>query len=117
MKTCSQALFAVVAGGLFLGFAGSALAGGLPISSGTGFSLACENGSDYRLRPRTVSVGGDLVAGDLFLRPRHAVHVRLVPMGVGYRYSGKGVWFDGTRGEAILYLQKNRPLACQVVQG
>jgi hypothetical protein len=40
--------------------------------------------------------------------------VRLVPMGVGYRYIGRGIWFDGLRGDATLFLGKNNAIACTV---
>ena len=59
----------------------------------------------------------ELVTGHLSLGPgRRGVHVRLVPMGVGYRYIGRGVWFDGLRADATLFLGKDRAISCAVEQ-
>jgi hypothetical protein len=33
---------------------------------------------------------------------------------VGYRYIGRGVWFDGLRGDATLFLDKGRAVSCAV---
>ena len=65
--------------------------------------LSCENGRDYPLHPLAVSREYDLVTGYL-LKTGHGrgVHMRLIPMGSGYRYAGPGVWFDGLRGDAVL---------------
>ena len=76
--------------------------------------LACENGQRYPLCPIAVSEYGELVTAHLALGPGRGVHVRLVPMGVGYRYIGRGVWFDGLRGDATLFLGKDRAIACVV---
>jgi hypothetical protein len=35
-------------------------------------------------------------------------------MGVGYRYIGRSVWFDGVRDNAILYLGQRHAVACTV---
>ncbi|MEN3381819.1 MAG: hypothetical protein V7608_1863 [Hyphomicrobiales bacterium] len=77
-------------------------------------SLACSNGHTYGLSPRAVAIDGDLVTGYLHLSPRHAVHVRLIPMGDGYRYAGRGIWLDGIRGEATLHFGKHRSVDCSV---
>ena len=83
--------------------------------SGTSsLSLTCSNGRTYGLSPRAVAVDGDLVTGYLRLSPRHAVHVRLVPMGDGYRYAGRGIWLDGIRGDATLHFGKHRSVDCSV---
>jgi hypothetical protein len=81
---------------------------------GAGFAITCENGANYRLTSGVVAIPGDIVTAHLYLRPHHAVPVRLVPMGEGYRYAGRGVWLDGIREHALLYLHKYRPLACTV---
>ena len=92
-----------------------------PASAGTGWlvrdqlTLSCENGRQYPLRPRAVSVVGDVVTGYLELSPRHRVHVRLIPMGDGYRYAGRGIWFDGIRGDAVLFDGPSRSVACSVI--
>ncbi|MBX6329689.1 MAG: hypothetical protein IRY89_14060 [Pseudolabrys sp.] len=79
--------------------------------------LACEDGRNYPLRPLAVSRENDLVTGYLLNTGRgRAVHLRLVPMGVGYRYAGAGVWFDGTRGEAVLNWGRPYAVACTVEQ-
>jgi hypothetical protein len=79
--------------------------------------LTCENGRTYPLCPIAVSELGEVVTARLALAPGHGVHVRLVPMGVGYRYIGHGVWFDGLRGDATLFLGKDNALACTVEPG
>lgn len=82
--------------------------------SGAEFAIACENGGNYVLRAGPVTDSGDVVTGHLYLRPDRGMHVRLIPMGDGYRYAGKGVWLDGIRDRAWLYFSKNRRVACQV---
>jgi hypothetical protein len=47
----------------------------------------------------------------------HAAHIRLVPMGAGYRYTAHGVWIDGWRQDAILNFGKHKSIACDVVRG
>jgi hypothetical protein len=90
-------------------------------ASGGGYcseiQISCENGQVYPLCPIAVSDAGEIVTARLLLSPTHGVHVRHVPMGVGYRYIGRGIWLDGARGEAILFFGKNRPLACSVQRG
>ena len=81
------------------------------------FVLACENGRNYPLRATAVSVTGDLVAGYLAIGRRHSAHVRLVPMGAGYRYAGLGFWVDGWRQEAVLHLGKHTAVNCTVLAG
>jgi hypothetical protein len=93
-------------------------AGGYPapaFASGS-IALSCENGRVYPLRVRAVSDFGEIVTGYLALGPRHAVYVRLVPMGDGYRYAGRGIWFDGKRELAVLYLGKHRAVNCVVLR-
>ncbi len=87
-----------------------ALAGG----TCAGLTLSCENGRSYPLCPIAVTIEGEIVTGRLGLSPGRGVHVRLVPMGVGYRYIGRSIWFDGVRSDAVLYLGKHRAVACTV---
>lgn len=35
-------------------------------------------------------------------------------MGVGYRYAGRGIWFDGMQDQALLFLHKNASVSCTV---
>ena len=44
------------------------------------------------------------------------VHVRLIPMGSGYRYAGRGVWFDGMRQQAVLNWGRPDEVPCKVMQ-
>lgn len=76
--------------------------------------LTCENGREYPLCPIAVSVAGELVTASLYTAPHHATYVRLVPMGVGYRYAGKGIWLDGLRGNALLNFGNRSSVACTV---
>jgi hypothetical protein len=94
---------------------GTAVAGGL-YGAGT-LWLSCENGGRYALHPIAVSDEGDLVAGQLVLGRGQGLRVRLIPMGGGYRYAGRGVWFDGWRESVYLFLSKHRPVACTVAGG
>jgi hypothetical protein len=82
---------------------------------GAALALACQNGHTYPIHPRAVAIDGDLVTAYLIMVHGRGIHVRLVPMGFGYRYAGPGVWFDGMRGEALLYLSKYGPMPCHVV--
>jgi hypothetical protein len=84
------------------------------ILPGADFSISCENGGNYRLSSGPAVTPGDIVTAHLYLSPRHGLPVRLIPMGVGYRYAGRGVWLDGIRDHALLYLSKYRPVACIV---
>jgi hypothetical protein len=77
--------------------------------------LTCQNGREYPICPIAVSVAGEIVTATIHLAPRQATYVRLIPMGVGYRYAGKGIWLDGLRENAILNFHKNREIACTVV--
>ena len=83
-------------------------------SASANFVVSCENGANYRLHSDRASFPGDIVTGHFYLSPRRALPVRLMPMGEGYRYAGKGIWLDGIREHALLYLSKYRPLACVV---
>ena len=81
---------------------------------GAHFAISCENGGNYELISGPAVVPGDVVISHLFLSPNHSLPVRLMPMGVGYRYAGRGVWLDGIREHALLYLSKYHPVACIV---
>ena len=83
----------------------------------TGLTLSCENGRSYPLCPIAVTNEGEIVTGRLGVAPGRGVHVRLVPMGVGYRYIGRNIWFDGVRSDAVLYFGQNRAVACTVFHG
>lgn len=108
----------------FFPAAGVALAAGLTLLAPAAearnvcndFVLTCENGHAYPFCPRAISDLGDVVTGTLSLSPRHAQHMRLIPMGIGYRYAGKGIWFDGFRNDALLTFQNGRSLACTVTR-
>jgi hypothetical protein len=76
--------------------------------------FTCENGRAYPLCPIAVTVAGEVVTASLHLGHGGATHVRLVPMGVGYRYAGRGVWLDGFRQNALLNFGKNTQVACTI---
>jgi hypothetical protein len=76
--------------------------------------FTCENGRQYPLCPIAVSVVGEVVTASLHTGHRGGMHVRLVPMGVGYRYAGRGVWLDGFRENALLNFGKHSPVACTI---
>lgn len=77
--------------------------------------MACDNNRTYPLRVRAVSDIGEIVTGYLVVS-RQSVHVRLIPMGDGYRYAGRGIWFDGKRDVAILYFGENHTTNCTIVR-
>jgi len=76
--------------------------------------FTCENGRQYPLCPIAVSVVGEVVTASLHTGHRGGTHVRLVPMGVGYRYAGRGVWLDGFRENALLNFGKHSQIACTI---
>jgi len=76
--------------------------------------FTCENGRQYPLCPIAVSVVGEVVSASLYTGHRSATHVRLIPMGVGYRYAGRGVWLDGFRENALLNFGKHSQIACTI---
>ena len=104
--TVHKKLSAIALGTVALAFAGVAQADGIDVrrgaySTGPGFLLSCENGRNYPVRPIAISQEGDMVTGVLGTG-RGGVHIRLMPMGDGYRYAGRGIWFDGLRNAAVL---------------
>jgi hypothetical protein len=95
----------------------SALTESTPVKAGglcSSMTLSCENGRTYPFCPIAVSDAGEVVTGHLVLSARNGVHMRLVPMGAGYRYIGRDVWFDGVRSDAVLYFGKSHSVACTV---
>jgi hypothetical protein len=76
--------------------------------------LSCENGREYPMCPIAVSLKGDIVTAKLHTGPNRPAYVRLVPMGVGYRYAGRNIWLDGLRENAILNFGKHSSVACIV---
>jgi hypothetical protein len=79
-----------------------------------GITLACDNGRSYELKAYAVSADGDLVTGYMLQNGHRALHMRLIPMELGYRYAGAGVWLDGFRGDAVLNFGARRATACSV---
>jgi hypothetical protein len=112
---------------IFLGFAVGAspqpvAAADLGLMTGPGavggcseIVFVCENGQQYPLCPIAVSVAGEVVTASLFTG-RHAAHVRLIPMGVGYRYAGRGIWLDGFRDNARLNFGEHIQVACTIAR-
>jgi hypothetical protein len=76
--------------------------------------FTCDNGRQYPLCPIAVSVVGEVVTASLHTGHRGGTHVRLVPMGVGYRYAGRGIWLDGFRENALLNFGKHSQIACTI---
>jgi hypothetical protein len=81
------------------------------------FVASCENGRTYPIRARAVTVDGDLVTGYLYAGHHRGAHIRLVPMGAGYRYITRGVWLDGWRSDGELNFGPHKSLACTVTRG
>ena len=75
--------------------------------------FTCEDGRSYPLCPIAVTIFGEVVTASLHTG-RRASHVRLVPMGVGYRYAGRGIWLDGFRENALLNFGKHSQIACTI---
>jgi hypothetical protein len=119
MKSARRIALAV--GLLGLPFALSTMAAAADMSAGAAAHskmwLSCENGREYPIRPIAVSREYDLVTGYLLMTGHgRGVHVRLMPMGSGYRYAGPGVWFDGLRGHAVLNWGRPDEVPCTVMQ-
>jgi len=93
---------------------GLVMSPGANLASCSEIVLTCENGREYPICPIAVSVAGELVTARLYTAPHQATYVRLVPMGVGYRYAGKGIWLDGLRGNAQLNFGNRNSVACSV---
>jgi hypothetical protein len=74
-------------------------------------AFRCDNGHTYPLCPIAVSLVGEVVTASL-RTGRGSTHVRMIPMGVGYRYAGRGIWVDGFRENALLNFGKHIQIAC-----
>jgi hypothetical protein len=81
------------------------------------FLLSCDNGRSYPIRADAVSDQGDLVTGHIAIGPGRWTHIRLIPMGFGYRYAAPGLWLDGVRGDAELNFGKHPSTACTIARG
>jgi hypothetical protein len=79
------------------------------------YVLSCENGHHYQFCPRAISEEGDIVTGVLIVGRYHPIHMRLIPMGAGYRYAGRGVWLDGIENNAVLNFGNHHSVACSIV--
>ncbi len=113
---CGLAIFAAASVAALSVSAGHADGYPAPAYASGSLALSCENGRVYPLRVRSVSDAGGVVTGYLSTSPRHAAHVRLIPMGDGYRYAGRGIWFDGKRDVAVLYFGKTSAVNCAVLR-
>ncbi|MBR0875293.1 hypothetical protein JQ633_33375 [Bradyrhizobium tropiciagri] len=76
--------------------------------------FTCENGRSYPLCPRAVTVEGEVVTASLRTGRHGSVYMRHVPMGVGYRYAGRGIWLDGVGESALLNFGKHSQVACTI---
>ena len=109
------ALLALAAGAALFAAPGPATAAD---HHGASLLLACENGRNYPVHPAAVSDEGDLVSGYIVVGPRRAIPIRLIPMGEGYRYAGRGIWFDGVDGDAELdWRAPGAAVPCKLEQG
>lgn len=123
IRFCCAVAGALALGGALFGSPQSAAAADLglmtsgPASVGNCSEIvfACENGRQYPLCPIAVTVEGEVVTASLRTSHRGGTHVRHVPMGVGYRYVGPGVWLDGFRENALLNFGKGSRVACTIV--
>src|SRR5690348_13549455 len=75
-------------------------------------TLVCENARSYGLCPIAVTDAGELMTARL--TSPGPLYVREIPMGYGYRYAGKGIWFDGKGTAGRLFFGPNRSVACNV---
>ncbi|MFB6421138.1 MULTISPECIES: hypothetical protein [Bradyrhizobium] len=122
MRNLSSKLIATVAFGLLLAAASRPAAAAdmalraSPAAVGGCSELVftCENGRQYPLCPIAVSIAGEVVTASLRTGHSGGLHVRMIPMGVGYRYAGRGVWVDGFRGNALLNFGKHSQIACTI---
>lgn len=116
-----------IATAIFLGFAlgtgspsavaadlGIMTSGRSAVGSCSEIVFVCENGRSYPLCPIAVSVVGEVVTASLYTGRYGPTHVRMIPMGVGYRYAGRGVWLDGFRENALLNFGKHSQIACTI---
>ena len=100
-----------------LAWTGTAFADGIDlprkaaVAACSPITLVCENTRSYGICPIAVTDAGELVTGRM---SPGFIHMRFVPMGVGYRYIGKGIWFDGHGPAGRLFFGSHRSVACQV---
>lgn len=94
-----------------------ALVGPVTVAHAADYVLSCENGRSYPIQARAVTVDGELVTGYLYTGHHRGAHIRLVPMGAGYRYITRGAYVDGWRSDAELNIGRHHPLACTVSRG
>jgi hypothetical protein len=99
------------------GLLGSARADGIALPRAAAaycdtITLVCENARTYGLCPIGVTDVGELVTATLTTPA--PTYVRLIPMGNGYRYAGRGIWFDGKGAAGRLFFGQNRSVACAV---
>jgi hypothetical protein len=83
-------------------------------SSCSDIVFVCENGHHYPLCPIAVTVVGEVVTASLYTGHHSSTHVRMIPMGVGYRYAGHGIWLDGFRENALLNFGRHSQVACTI---
>jgi hypothetical protein len=105
--------------GRLLALVGAAVAFGMSAITPTlaaerGIPVSCSNGHTYYFKPIALTVRDEIVTGQLILTPHRRVKMRLVPMGDGYRYAGRGVWIDGVGPTATLEVWKRAPLSCEI---
>jgi hypothetical protein len=106
-----------VAYAVLLGLATNARADGIAVPRPSAalcnpIRLACENARSYGLCPIGVTDVGELVTGTLTSPGPH--YVREIPMRDGYRYAGRGIWFDGKGTQGRLFFGHTRSVACTV---
>lgn len=116
-RTVRLALVFSVAYAIFFGVPGSARADGIDLPRASAaycntITLVCENARSYGLCPIGVTDVGELVTGTL--TAPGPTYVRLIPMGNGYRYAGRGIWFDGKGAAGRLFFGHRRSVACAV---
>jgi hypothetical protein len=114
----AAALLSVAVGGnakvAFAADLGLRVSGPAAVGSCSEIVFTCENGREYPLCPIAVSVVGEVVTASLYTGSHSATHVRLIPMGVGYRYAGRGIWLDGFGENALLNFGQFNQIACTI---
>jgi hypothetical protein len=114
-----------IAAAIFFGFAASVnpaaaadlglmTSGPSAVGSCSEIVFTCEDGRQYPLCPIAVSIVGEVVTASLYIGRHGPMHVRMIPMGVGYRYAGRGIWLDGFRENALLNFGKHSQIACTI---
>ena len=116
-KTTRIAAMFSVAWAVLLGLTGVSQADGIAAPARAAaycnpIRLACENARTYGLCPIGVTDVGELVTGTLTSPGPH--YVREIPMRDGYRYAGRGIWFDGKGTSGRLFFGPARSVACIV---